>query len=346
MKESTGSHALTVSFRNRDGVWCTGRLVLPAVNSVPSSERHEGIEVGAGVVLGGLTDWHVHLHLIDSDALAATPIARVHDLGGVPDDLRERAGDEAKSLVEVRYAGAFLTPPGGYPSDRSWAPQGSFREVTDEADGKAAVAAMRRAGAHAIKVSSNADAGPVFDAAVFRAIVRASREAGMPVVAHAEGAGEAVRVARLGAQMLAHAPFTERLTGTELAELAATTTWISTLDIHGWGAYGREHEIAVANVAGFVQRGGRLRYGTDMGNGPTVTGVNPRELDSLAAAGLDSEQLIAAMTPRDPLSPRATLIWVPRNEQGALDLGAARRLPPGSRMVLTDRDRLPPDRTA
>ncbi|MEV0085507.1 hypothetical protein [Saccharopolyspora sp. NPDC050642] len=42
--------------------------------------------------------------------------------------LRRMAGDDPE-LPQVRAVGAFLTAPGGYPSDRPWAPPGSFREV-------------------------------------------------------------------------------------------------------------------------------------------------------------------------------------------------------------------------
>ena len=303
------------------------------------------IDHGDGVITGGFTDWHVHLHLIDPSLLAASPLSRVHDLGGDPSELARVAaggitpaasasaspsGEDPPSPIELLHAGAFLTPPGGYPSDRSWAPADTYREIGGEREARAAVAEMVAAGASAIKVASNAEAGPVFSDEVFRVIVAAAREAGLPVVAHAEGRGEALRAARLGASILAHSPFSERLTAPELTELAATTTWISTLDIHGWGDYGTEHAVAVANVAGFVRAGGRLRYGTDMGNGPVPVGLNPRELDSLAAAGLTPEQVLATLTPADPRPADATRVWVPRDEHGRLDIAAARRLePPG-----------------
>lgn len=295
----------------------------------------EAATVDSGVVTGGFTDWHVHLHLINRSALAGTPITRVHDLGGSPGELQRLATPHAESGefssasgIEVLHAGAFLTPPGGYPSDRAWAPPESYREVTSVADARTAVGEMASAGASAIKVASNSESGPVFSDEIFTAIVAAARDHRLPVVAHAEGRGEAVRAARLGASRLAHAPFTEVLSPEEITELAVRTSWCSTLDIHGWGQYGREHEIAVANVAAFVRAGGRLLYGTDMGNGPTPVGLNVRELESLAAAGLSSEEQLTALTPVDPRRPDATLMWVPRDRHGALDVRGARGLQP------------------
>lgn len=297
------------------------------VEFLDDSQRGSATPLDAGVVTGGFTDWHVHLHLIDWAGLAGSPIARVHDLGGDPAALAALAESAEDRLApELLYAGAFLTPPGGYPSDRSWAPAASYREVAHPGEATAAVREMAAAGASAIKVASNSEAGPIFSDELFSAIVTAARAAGLPVVAHAEGPGEALRAARLGATRLAHAPFSERLGDDELAELASTTEWCSTLDIHGWGDPTPEHKIAVANVAGFVRLGGRLFYGTDMGNGPTPIGLNPRELAALAAAGLTPEQQLAALTPGDPRHPNTTLIWVPRDDRGELDIAAACRL--------------------
>ena len=332
-------HALVIGNSNNQEV--TGLRV----EFLEGTERGSAAPFDSGVVTGGFTDWHVHLHLIDPTALAGSPIARVHDLGGDPGSLAQLAQTaQAASLAgadpnparppEVLYAGAFLTPPGGYPSDRSWAPEATYREVATEADATAAVHEMATHGASAIKIASNREAGPVFSDEVFRAIVEAARAAGLPVVAHAEGVGEALRAARLGATRLAHAPFSERLNDDELAELAASTEWCSTLDIHGWGKPTPEHEVAAANVKAFARLGGRILYGTDIGNGPTPIGLNPRELASLASAGLTPEQQIAALTPGDPRSPNATLLWVPRDDNGELNVAAARRL------LANDLDRL------
>ena len=48
------------------------------------------------------------------------------------------------------------------------------------------------------------------------------------------------------------------------------TTWISTLAIHEDADRG----TAIGNLRRFHELGGRIRYGTDMGNGPTPVGPN------------------------------------------------------------------------
>ena len=319
-----------VTCRDALGRWRPAALLT---ETTESGERHcrvdfdsvaaEETPLSSGVLTGGFTDWHVHLHLSDWQYLAVSPIGRVHDLGGSPSELKELAEASAHPL-EVIHAGAFLTPVGGYPSDRAWAPADTYREISNSAEAITAVLEMASAGASAIKVASNSTAGPVFSDELFTVIVRTATSLALPVVAHPEGPGEALRAARLGATRLAHAPFSELLSEDQIAELAKLTSWCSTLDIHGWGEYTQAHDIAVANVAAFVRHGGTLLYATDMGNGPTPADLNSRELASLAQAGLTPEQVLDTLTPGDPTLSDAKLCWVPRDEHGALDVAAAR----------------------
>lgn len=302
-----------------------GELRLTALSDAQASH----VDPAPGLVVGHLTDLHVHLQLVDSELLADSAIGTVLDLGGEPGALAGlRAA--APNGVSVAYAGAFLTAPGGYPSDRAWAPPGSFRELAAPADAAAAVAEMHGAGATVIKVASNSTAGPVLSDELFRAVVSAAAGLGMPVVAHAEGPGEAARVRRLGATMLAHTPFSERLDEAELRAHVETVTWISTLDVHGWGAGGDEFEIARDNLTAFHRLGGTVRYGTDLGNGPLPIGVNPREVAALRAAGLTALEILATMAPADPELASTRLVFVPDAGEGAtataLDIAAARPL--------------------
>lgn len=269
-----------------------------------------------GVIVGGFTDHHVHLQLVDHTLLAGSRLGRVVDLGGNPRFVSLRSLDDQSHIrrPSIEFAGAFLTSPGGYPSDRSWAPEGSFREIESRADAEAAVAEMADAGATRIKVASNSTAGPVFDDDLFRAIVELAAARGLPVVAHAEGPGQAQRAARLGANALAHAPFTERLADDEIAEQAASVSWISTLAIHD----GAARDTAVDNVRRFHAAGGAVLYGTDMGNGPTPVDLNPRELDALREAGVDGDDLLRALAPVDPADPASVRLLLPAGDPDPL----------------------------
>ena len=122
-----------------------------------------------------------------------------------------------------------------------------------------------------------------------------AHDAGLPVVAHTEGAGQAARAAAAGVDVLAHAPFSERLDDELLKAMVGRVAWISTLDIHGWGEPTAAFEIAVDNVRRFASIGGEIRYGTDLGNGPLPVGVNEREVAALALAGLGVDALVRSI---------------------------------------------------
>lgn len=232
-----------------------------------------------------VVDHHVHLQLFDAQALAGSGVRRVVDLGAGPDL------DATACPVAVDRAGAFLTAPGGYPSDRRWAPVGSVREVLDPDDAARAVAEQVRRGASVVKVALHCGAGPVPDLATLRAVVAAAGP--LPVVAHAEGEGMVALSLAGGCSALAHAPFSERLDDDVLGHAAARQHWISTLAIHdGTPAL----DVALDNVRRFHAAGGVVLYGTDLGNGDLPVGRNDREIELLRRAGLDHDAVGTALS--------------------------------------------------
>ena len=271
-----------------------------------------------GVLLPGFRDAHVHLALVDAGALFRGGLAAVDDLGGDPAVLAALAVCSASpsALPEVRFAGAFLTASGGYPSDRSWAPPGSVEEVAGPEQAAAAVDRQVAAGASFLKVALHADAGPVPDDATLRALVGRAHEHGRTVVAHTEGAGQAERALVAGVDRLAHCPFSERLPDRLVTAAARTQSWVSTLDIHGWGSPAAPYAVALDNLTRFVAAGGTVVYGTDQGNGPLPVGVDERELAALLAAGLTPEDLLCALT-SGPAPVALTLVPGDRPEPGA-----------------------------
>lgn len=276
------------------------------------------------VVLGAPTDAHVHLGLVDTAAVAASVLGRVVDLGGSLDAPRAIPAD-GRPPLRVDIAGPFLTPAGGYPSDRAWADPTWVREIGDDAGAVRAVEELADAGVALLKIASNSTAGPVFDDDRLAELVAHGRRRGLPVVVHVEGAGEAGRALRAGATHLAHAPFSELLSRAEIADHARRMTWISTLGIHPVGS--PEREAAVENVRAFHAAGGRVRYGTDMGNGPTPLGLNHGELDALRGAGLSTPDLLAALDLADARDPAARLMLVD-GEGDDVDLATARPATP------------------
>jgi len=310
-----------------------------------------------GLVTGAFTDHHVHLQLVDVSPLAQSVLGRVVDLGANPAVVARLAAhhnsghavdagaatppagapapgsttigpelvpDPAVGGPAIEYAGAFLTAPGGYPSDREWAPDGSVRELNDAAQAAEAVAEMADADAHCIKVASNTVAGPVFGDELIRTVVDLAAARGLPVVAHAEGSGEAQRLASLGVASLAHAPFTERLDDDEVARQAASVAWISTIAIHDRPT----RDAVIDNVRRFHAAGGTVLYGTDMGNGPTPVGLNPAEIAALQEAGVTGTALLRTLAPGDARAADARLLLLPGAAPADADPRAARLLSP------------------
>lgn len=244
------------------------------------------------VTLPGVVDRHVHLGLVDRARLADGPVTEVHDLGWDPRETSVWATTPPSGL-RVRYVGPFHTAPGGYPSGRSWAPDAAVRPVASQRAAAEAVADVAAAGGFAVKVALHTGMTLLPDG-VLRALVAEAHAAGLPVVVHAEGAGQAERAVDAGADTLVHVPWTERLSP-ELVARAARMTWISTLAIHDGPGRPIGLERALDNTRRFVAAGGTLVYGTDMGNGPTPVGVNEREIELLGEVGLAGESLLRAV---------------------------------------------------
>jgi imidazolonepropionase-like amidohydrolase len=248
-------------------------------------------------------DHHVHLGLVDASGLAASGIGRVVDLGW-SDDVVALA---RAAPVPAAYAGRFVTAPGGYPGASRWAPPRCLSEVAEPRDAAAAVAHQVALRASVVKTTLNREVGPVPDVPTLRAVVDAAAEADLPVVAHAQGPGMVELALAAGVHALAHTPWTHRLDDAVVAEaVEAGMAWVSTLDIHGYGTPSDDQDRAVDNLARFAAAGGRVLYGTDLGNGPLPEALNLRELGLLAGAGLSDEDLLAALTDPWPFADHPT----------------------------------------
>jgi hypothetical protein len=261
----------------------------------------------AGALIPGVVDRHVHLGLVDGAALANTAVVEVHDLGWVPRVARGWKIDPPTGGL-VRIAGPFLTAVGGYPSDRTWAPVGSVRELAGPADGVRAVDEAAAHGHDLIKLVLHSG-GPLPDDATLVAVVRAAHRRHLPVGVHAEGEGQARRAFEAGADILVHVPWTESIRDDLLRAMAGSMRWTSTFAIHADADRGR----ALDNARRFIRLGGRLDYGTDMGNdmyaGPIPVGPRPEEITALGLAGLTGDSLLESLTgsPRHRLLAAATV---------------------------------------
>jgi imidazolonepropionase-like amidohydrolase len=248
---------------------------------------------GAGAtLLPGLVDAHVHLGFYPPGRVLAGGVTTVRDLGW-PEErlaaLRRGAADPAAS-PRLLVAGQLLTVPGGYPTRAPWAPPGTARPVAGVAEAVEAVASLAGAGAAVIKVALDDRVGPTLPAAVLAAVVKAAGGHGLGVTAHVGSAAEAAKALAAGVGELAHWPFDPgELPDALVDALAESVVAVPTLHIDPTPA-------RRAGVRRFVARGGRVVYGTDLGNQGPPPGADVAELRLLVEAGLDPGRALAAAT--------------------------------------------------
>lgn len=259
-----------------------------------------------GFLMPAVADRHVHVELSDPASILLGGVTAVRDLAWPAERIFPLAALSEMPSFEgplIRACGPMLTAPGGYPSQASWAPEGTAREIAGPQEAAAAVGELTGAGAAAVKVSLNAEAGPTPSDAELLAIVDAARDAGVPVTVHAQGTGQVERALGAGVDELAHTPWSPLSDDTIMAAAAALRI-VSTLDIHGSGGDTITLEAAVANLRRFVSAGGEVVYGTDLGNGSIPPGIDVREIALMTRAGVTGERLLEAVI-RAPLEPEA-----------------------------------------
>lgn len=251
-----------------------------------------GCWVGPGVV-----DAHVHLAFGGLAEALPGGLVAVRDLGApMADALAWRTGPDRSpppGRPRVAVAGPVCTAPGGYPS-RSWGANGFAAFAGTPQQAGELVRRLAAAGVDLIKVALEPGPGwPVPPLVVLRAVVEAAHQGGLAVTAHALSAAMVARALAAGVDELAHTPL-ERLTEPLVEQIAAAgIPVVSTL--HTLCA-GRSAGPVASNAADLHRAGVPLLYGTDLGNAGTRPGVDPRELDRLAAAGLGRLGALRAAT--------------------------------------------------
>lgn len=271
------------------------------------------VDLGDLGVLPGLVDAHVHLQFTTPEALLTAGVTAVRDLGSPRGVGLALAGPSASTLLRVRAAGQVLTAPGGYPGE-SWGADGTAREVGSADDAEHAVAEQADAGACAIKVAlEDSRDRPVLPDEVLAAVRAAAHRVGLRVVAHVGSARALGSALEVGVDELCHLPL-HRVAPEAMARAAgAGVVLVPTLAIRGDSFLGRR--AAARAVAAFREAGGRVVYGTDLGNAGTAPGVSVAEVELLLGSGMSGLDVLDAMT-----AGAATYLGLP--EAGRLEVGA------------------------
>jgi imidazolonepropionase-like amidohydrolase len=255
---------------------------------------------GDWFLMPGAVDHHVHIGLSDPRSVLRGGVTVCRDLAWPPEDIFplcdiSQATDFDGPVVVA--AGPMITAPSGYPSRAGWCPEGGWIEVRGPDQAAGAVTDLIRHDPAVIKVALNTEAGPTLDDAALVAVCDAAHARGVGVTAHVQGRGQTERALGAGVDELAHCPWTERLSDDLAAAVARRMTVVTTLDIHSYGRDTPELGVAVDNLRRIAAAGGRIRYGTDLGNGPIPAGIHAGEAVHMAAAGLSADAVLRALTP-------------------------------------------------
>jgi imidazolonepropionase-like amidohydrolase len=248
-------------------------------------------------ILPGFIDAHVHIAIADPSELVSNGVTTARDLAWVPDEIwplvrRSRADDFNGPLLIA--AGQMLTAEGGYPTRASWAARGTGRVVSAPHDAASAVDEQVDNGAAIIKVALNRAAGPTLHPDTLQAIVDAAHDRGLRVTGHVTGMDELRKALDAGVDELAHVPMSSERIPDRMIEnmVERQMTVVPTLSIR----FGRDQEIAIDNLRRFMTSGGRVVYGTDLGNEGPMPGIDAREIEAMRRAGMSERRIIASAT--------------------------------------------------
>ena len=273
---------------------------IATIGSAADVEVPGGAEVvdATGLTLvPGLIDAHVHIAFASPAEVLRGGVTTVRDLGWPPKKiwpLVEASEDPDFDGPRIVAAGQMLTARGGYPMAAGWAPPGTGLVVPSPDDADEAVAAQARAGAVVIKVALNSAVGPSLPRETLGAIVEAASERGLEVTGHVYSLDELDRALDAGMTELAHMLMsTEKLPDLTIARMVEQgVTIVPTLSVR----VGDDLDLAVDNLVRFLGAGGKVVYGTDLGNAGPVPGFDPTEVAAMSAAGMSPHQILVSAT--------------------------------------------------
>ena len=272
-------------------------------------------EADGMTVLPGFIDAHVHIGFARPLDVLRRGVTTVRDLAWPPADIYPLATASRQPGFPgplILCAGPMVTVPGGYPMRAGWAPRGTGIEVTDLGSARAAVREIASHNVAVIKVGLNAAAGPTLSPDLLGAIVEEAHVHGLRVTAHIFGLEELEKGLDAGLDEMAHMLMSpERIPDAVMDRMiAADMTIVPTLSVF----FGRERKIAIANLARWAERGGRVVYGTDLGNAGPQPGIDEREVVAMDQAGMTPLDIIRAGTV-------TAATWLGLKRRGAIEPG-------------------------
>lgn len=255
------------------------------------------IDASGSTLLPGFIDAHVHIGFVSPGTVLAGGVTTVRDLGWPPEQIEPlvaRSHASGFNGPTILAAGPMLTAPGGYPTRAQWAPPGTGLEIGNADQARRAVEQVAAAGAAIVKVALNPPVGPVLDLETLRAIVDAAHAHDLKVTGHVFGLDQLEKALDAGVDELAHMLMSPQEIPAETIRrmVAEDMTVVPTLAIF----FGPARRVAIRNLHAFIAAGGRVVYGTDLGNEGPQPGIDAGEIAGLQGAGMSGADIIRAAT--------------------------------------------------
>lgn len=263
------------------------RITVPIRGRDSQKLPDEEVIDGTGkTLLPGFIDAHVHIDFYDPKVVLAGGVTAARDLAWPLERILQ-----LKDGPFLLFAGPMLTAVGGYPTRSSWAPPGTGREVRDAGEARAAVRDLARAGVSIIKVAQEPQEGPVLDASIVEAIVDEAHAAGLRVTSHVWSLDQLEIALDARVDELAHGLYSDETIPDETISrmVLQDVTYIPTLHIN-------PSPQRMDNLRRFFAAGGRVIYGTDMGNTGPPPGIDVEELRLMTEAGIPPATVLASAT--------------------------------------------------
>jgi imidazolonepropionase-like amidohydrolase len=266
-------------------------------SEIAPRDKTRVIDATGTTLVPGFIDAHVHIGFYDPSEVLRGGVTTVRDLGWPPQiifPLARRSKSPEFPGPRILAAGPMLTVDGGYPTRSSWAPDGTGLVISHAAEVPRTIADLKSQDASIVKVALNPVAGPVLDASTLKTIVKEAHDAGLKVTGHVTGLAELEKAIDAGMDELAHMLMSPEAIPRHLVEqmVAGDMAVVPTLAIRS----GRDRRMAVANLRAFRASGGKVLYGTDLGNSGVSPGMDPNEVRLMSKAGMSPLDIVRSAT--------------------------------------------------
>lgn len=273
----------------------------------PSRDRHR-LDCRGGYLLPGFIDAHVHLGLSSPAAVVQGGVTTVRDLGWEPSRVLGWARQDLG--LHLLWVGPILTGPGSYPLGAGWAPHGTGLELATPAEAEAVVDRLVSQGAHSLKVALQPGRRATMSRPVLSALVRRAHHHRRKVVAHVGSLSELDKAIECGVDELAHLLFADETIPDDRLQRMRARNMACCPTLHISPTPRR-----VDNLRRWVKLGGRVIYGTDLGNAGPPPGIDLEELEWMSQAGMTPGQIVYSAT-------AGAADWLGLNDRGRIRPGA------------------------